>query len=99
MHNVLFVLIWPLALVCPFLPRRSVATGLLIFIACQAAVWFSTISAMSSPAWDDSAGDMLIPVVILLPSALFGCLLIVRGLYMSASYAIDKLAGSSEDAT
>jgi len=42
---------------------------------------------------------MLIPVVILLPSALFGCLLIVRGLYMSASYAIDKLAGSSEDAT
>ena len=99
MHNVLFVLIWPLALVCPFLPRRSVATGLLIFIACQAAVWFSTISAMSSPAWDDSAGDMLIPFVILLPSAVFAFLLIVRGLFISASYAIDKLAESSEDAT
>lgn len=99
MHNVLFVLIWPLALVCPFLPRRAVATGFLIFLACQAALWFSTISAMSSPTWDDSAGDMLIPVVILLPSALFMCLLIIRGLFMSASYAIDKLTGSSEGAT
>jgi len=101
MHNVLFVLIWPIVLVCPFLPRRQFATGLLIFLACQAALWFSTTSAMSSPTWDDSAGDMFVPFLVIFPSALFVCLLIVRGLFTSASClfeGIDKLARSSKDA-
>ncbi len=91
MHNILFVLAWPLAMVCPFLPRKFLLLGAALFLACQLCLWHFTFSAMRSPGWDDSAGDMLIPAVVTLPLVLFACLTAVRGVFALLHHVVERL--------
>ena len=90
MHNVLFVAIWPLALICPFLSRSRFVAGLIVFVACQTLLWISTMKAMSAPDWNESVGDAFVPLVIALPVPLFVALLVLRGVLQVASWAALK---------
>jgi len=78
MHNMLFILIWPLAAVCAFLPRSRFVVGLAVFLICQCLLWYTTMTAMSAPDWDESAGDWLVPLVISLPVPAFVALILLR---------------------
>jgi hypothetical protein len=79
MHNVLFLFAWPLAIVCPLLPKKRLLLEAALFLVCQLCLWHFTFLAMSSPSWNDSTGDMLIPAIITLPLVLFSCLIAARG--------------------
>jgi hypothetical protein len=80
MDVVLFVIAWPLALICPLLPRARLIPGMILFLAWQVCLWGVVFSAMNSPEWNDSPGDMLVPFVITLPLFLFLGMLCLRGL-------------------
>ena len=91
MHNILFVLIWPIAISCALLHKRRLGTGILIFIACQLGLWFSTISAMNSSTWDDSPGDAFVPALISLPLLIYVGLLALRGIFVLVSCGLEWL--------
>ena len=90
MHNVLFVLAWPLAIICPLTPKKWLLPGAMLFLAWQLCLWHFTFSAMSSPDWDDSVGDAFVPFVISLPLVLFFFLIAVRGLFTLFNRAIER---------
>jgi ABC-type dipeptide/oligopeptide/nickel transport system permease component len=96
MHNILFVMAWLLAITCPFLPKKFLLFGTALFFACQLALWHFTLLAMSSPNWDDSAGDAFIPLLITFPSVLILGLLAARGAFFIFIIAFDKLYSALE---
>lgn len=96
MHNVLFVAIWPLAMICPFLPRSRFAVGLAIFLVCQALLWHTTMRAMAAPDWNESVGDIFVPLVISLPFLAYMALVAVRVMFLIVSRALLKYFPSDE---
>jgi len=90
MHNVLFILIWPVAAVCAFLPRSRFVVGLVVFVVCEASLWHTTMKAMSAPDWDESAGDWLVPFIISLPVPVFAALILVRVIFCFVQRVLSK---------
>ena len=51
MSALLFVLAWPLAIVCPLLQKWKLLVGCIFFISWQFLLWHVTFSEMRSPNW------------------------------------------------
>ena len=96
MHNVLFVVIWPLAMLCPFLPRSRFAVGLAAFLVCQFLLWHTTMRAMAAPDWNESVGDIFVPLVISIPSFVFLVLVGVNVVFLIVSRVLLKYFPSDE---
>jgi len=90
MHNVLFILTWPLAAVCAFLPRSRFVVGFFVLLMCQGLLWYTTMKARSAPDWDESAGDWLVPLVISLPIPAFVALMLLRLIVFIAQRLLSK---------
>ncbi len=98
MHNVLFVLIWPLAAICPFLPRSRFVAGFIMFLTCQLLLWYTTMRAMSSSSWNESAGDWLVPIIITLPVPVFVALIVVKLVFLTVSRLLLRCCASHREA-
>lgn len=96
MHDMLFVLIWLLTVVCSFLRGARFALGIITFIACQMLLWHSAMQAMSAPNWDESAGDWLVPIVITLPTPVFAALIMGRMLLLVLARLLSRHSASDE---
>lgn len=90
MHDVLFVLIWPLAALCPFLPRSRFVFGAILFMACEALLWHATMKAMSEPEWNESVGDVFVPLLLMLPVLVYAVLVVARVLFVLVSRVLLK---------